>query len=153
MAGAVTVCVAELTPFRRGARVGITVDGVRLGRVRQGQAQRLLLAPGVHTLRVAGLWGRSNVVDIDVEEGTEHRFTAVSTGAWTFFVATATFMFGFFLFVPGVGTAYLAVVATMGLLALAPGAVFRVRAAIAPMAGDQPREASFWRRRRRPNSQ
>lgn len=153
MTGAVTVCVAELTPFRRRARIGITVDGVRLGRVTQGQTQQLLLAPGAHTLRVAGLWGRSNVVDIDVQEGTEHRFTAVSTGAWTFFLATATFMFGFFLFVPDVGTAYLAVVATMGLLALAPGTVFRVRAAVAPTDGDQPREASFWPRRRRPSSQ
>lgn len=127
MTGTILV-YAEPAVFRRAGTLGVIVDGVKAGRVRQGTAARFPVAAGTHTVRVAARGRiRSTTVTVEVPEGRDSLVTARGTGLAVALllppVAGAT--------VPG--PYVMGSVLLIGVLFNAfPGLLFRVRADGAP---------------------
>jgi hypothetical protein len=80
MTGTVVV-YAEPPMLRRAGTFGVAVDGVEVGKVKQGSAARFPVAAGTHTVRVlAKDRSRSNAVTVQVVEDRAFVVTARSTG-------------------------------------------------------------------------
>lgn len=105
MTGVVAV-LAEASPLRRAGKLGVVIDGHRVGEVRQGEVAHFSVEPGSHTVRVGSGGSRSNTVTVAVHAGATCRVVNAGTG---------------------LGTA-VAVVPFLGVvMALVSGAVFRLR--------------------------
>ncbi|SHL67193.1 hypothetical protein [Actinacidiphila paucisporea] len=77
---AVLVVLAEARPFGRAGKLGVVIDGHKVGPVRQGETAEFTVEPGPHTVRVTGGGNRSNTVDITVTDGEKYRIVSSSTG-------------------------------------------------------------------------
>ncbi|WP_405582162.1 hypothetical protein [Streptomyces sp. NBC_01190] len=105
MTGVVAV-LAEAPPLRRAGKLGVVIDGQRVGEVRQGEIAQFSVEPGSHTVRVGSGGSRSNTLTVAVHDGATCRVVNSSTG---------------------LGTAA-AIVPLLGVvMALIPGVVFRLR--------------------------
>ncbi|MFE0459647.1 hypothetical protein ACFW1A_10340 [Kitasatospora sp. NPDC058965] len=129
-----TVAVyAEPPRFSRAGRFRVVIDGVFVGRVRQGEAARFPVSPGRHTVRVTALdRTRSNTVTAEVAEGQEFLVSARSTGLRL----AAVLPLGCCMGVPpiyGLVTALLLAVLGHAL----PGVLFRAGALGTPAAAEE----------------
>ncbi|WP_327289503.1 hypothetical protein [Streptomyces sp. NBC_01198] len=125
MAGVVAVW-AEAPPLRKAGKLGVVIDGQRVGEVRQGEAAEFSVEPGSHTVRVAAGGSRSNTLTVSVDEGATCRLVNKSTG-----LSVAA-----------------AIVPVLGLVMMVcPGLVFRLRVhdprpVSAPVTGGAPAPAA-----------
>jgi hypothetical protein len=123
VAGVVAVW-AEAPPLRRAGRFTVVVDGHKVGLVRQGEVAEFPVEPGPHNVWVTGGGSRSNTVTVTATDGETCRVVSSSTGL------------SMLALLPPVGL----------LLALIPGAMYRLRAhnprpaaaAAAPPGGGSP---------------
>ncbi|MCX4751350.1 hypothetical protein OG455_38615 [Kitasatospora sp. NBC_01287] len=97
---------AEAPSLKRAGVLGVFVDEVKVGEVRQGGAARFTVEAGPHTVRTRARGGRSNAVAVEVAEGAELALTSFSTGL----------------------SLLTAVLPVLGPLSQIPGLVFRLRA-------------------------
>lgn len=79
MAGLV-VLFAEAPPFGRTGKLGVVIDGHKVGPVRQGETAEFTVEPGPHTVRVTGGGSRSNTVDVTVTDGGTYKIASSATG-------------------------------------------------------------------------
>ncbi|TQF01829.1 hypothetical protein E6W39_05605 [Kitasatospora acidiphila] len=114
---------AEPPGIGRAGKFWVIIDGVRVGRVRQGDAMRFAVAAGTHTVRVGSgdRTTRSNTVTVAVAEGGESLVTARSTGLK--FALIVPFLAG--VVVPRVYVLGF-VVLLAAVFAAVPGVLFRV---------------------------
>ena len=75
MPGTVTVVVAPPTLGRAG-RLRVEVNGVKVGKVRQGTSLELALNPGVHRFRVWGGGFHSRAVSLSVTDDSQQQLYA-----------------------------------------------------------------------------
>ncbi|RKE05073.1 hypothetical protein [Streptomyces sp. TLI_171] len=119
---------AEQPGLGRAGTFGVVVDGVKVGRVKQGESAQFPASAGAHLVRVTAKdRTRSNTVSVEVAEGRDCSVTARGTGL------------GVALVLPLLaGIAVPPVFAIAGILLLGavffavPGLMFRVRADGAP---------------------
>ncbi|MFD5462931.1 hypothetical protein ACFWIQ_08885 [Kitasatospora sp. NPDC127059] len=112
-----------LFALRRGC-YGVEIDGVPVGRVKQGTLARFPVPAGLHTVRLA-TWDRtrSNTVTVEAGEGREFLLTGRGTGLRFAFLALPLARF---TVLPWYGVA--AVLLLMGAVFWAvPGLLFRLR--------------------------
>ncbi|MBM9437221.1 hypothetical protein [Actinacidiphila bryophytorum] len=79
MAGLIVV-FAEAPPFGRAGKLGVVIDGHKVGPVRQGETAEFAVESGPHTVRVAGGGSRSNTVDVTVTDGGTCKIASSGTG-------------------------------------------------------------------------
>jgi hypothetical protein len=97
---------AEAPPLRRAGKLGVVIDGHRVGEVKQGEVAEFSVEPGSHTVRVGAGGSRSNTLTVTVHDGATRQ--VVHTGT-------------------GLGTVALMVPLLGAVMALIPGAAFRLR--------------------------
>ncbi|WP_395298320.1 hypothetical protein ACF9IK_36325 [Kitasatospora hibisci] len=115
---------AELPGLGRAGTMGVAVDGVRAGVVRQGEAAHFPVSAGTHTVQVTAKdRTRSNTVTVEVADGGEALVTSRGTGLGVALVLPV---------LAGIAVPPVFVVATIVLLGavlyVLPGVMFRVRA-------------------------
>lgn len=65
-------------------RYKVLIDGEQIGAIRRGERQTFEVAPGTHQVMLKIDWGRSNPVDVHVEEGeTAELFCQPNPGPFT----------------------------------------------------------------------
>ncbi|MGC0316007.1 hypothetical protein [Kitasatospora acidiphila] len=123
---------AEPPGIGRAGKFWVVIDGVRVGRVRQGDAMRFAVAAGTHTVRVGSgdRTTRSNAVAVEVAEGGESLVAARSTGLK--FALLVPFLAG--VVVPRVYVLGF-VVLLAAVFAAVPGVLFRVAVQSLPEPG------------------
>jgi len=77
---AVVTVLAEAPPFGKAGKLGVVIDGHKVGPVRQGEIAQFTVEPGLHTVRVTGGGSRSNAVEITATDGGEYRMVSSGTG-------------------------------------------------------------------------
>ncbi|MDH6113128.1 hypothetical protein P3T36_005607 [Kitasatospora sp. MAP12-15] len=80
--------------------LGVFVDGVRVGKVRQGESGRFAVEPGTRSVRVGVGGGRSNTITVEVGEGAPCPVTAYNTG-YSMMVTIVPLILGVLAFIPG----------------------------------------------------
>ncbi|MFD9128273.1 hypothetical protein [Kitasatospora sp. NPDC059571] len=115
---------AEPAGLGRAGVLGVVVDGVAVGEVRQGGAARFAVAAGTHTVRVTTMdRARSNTVTVELTEGQEFVVTVRGTG-----LAIAVLLPVVTVTAAPVALVLGAIVLLGVLLVALPGLLFRVRA-------------------------
>lgn len=77
---AVVVVLAEAPPFGRAGKLGVVIDGHKVGLVRQGETAEFTVGSGRHTVRVTGGGSRSNAVDLTATDDGKYRLVSSGTG-------------------------------------------------------------------------
>lgn len=92
---AVIMVFAEAPSLGRAGKLGVVIDGHKVGPVRQGETAEFTVEPGPHTVRVTGRGSRSNAVNVTVTSGGTYRI--VSSGTGLHVVAAMVPLFGLIL--------------------------------------------------------